>query len=182
MEEAVVSPAAVGRRHLGVDGPQMLAFLGEDEHTAGSGGKDVACLVDLEAIGKSGPLPHPLRGVEKDLALPQGSILVDGKGHQPLFDRAVSADDSVTGDLLVLHSEVDATVLNESVDFEEGTGIEEQVDAFMRRELACFVLALDALFTAACPRALQTIVELVEFGLVGGHGAKASVVAVRLVA
>ena len=63
-------------------------------------------------------------------------------------------------------------MLDQSVDFDEGAGIEQQIDPLVRRELARLVLSLDALLAAAGPRALHAIVQLVELGGVGGHDAR----------
>ena len=71
---------------------------------------------------------------------------------QPAVDRAVAGDDAVTGNLLVRHAEVVAAVLDEHVPFLEARRIEQEVEAFARRQLAFCVLRIDALLAATEPR------------------------------
>jgi hypothetical protein len=61
----------------------------------------------------------------------------------------VAGHDAVAGDQLIGHPEVEAAVRDELVEFFEGTGIEQEIDAFAGRELARVVLALPALRAAA---------------------------------
>ena len=56
--------------------------------------------------------------------------------------RPVAGDDAVAGHDLLLHAEVAAAVGDELVDLLEGAGIEEQLDALARGQLAGLVLPL----------------------------------------
>ena len=58
-------------------------------------------------------------------------------------------DDAVARDRLVFHAEVTPAMGHELVELFERSGIEQQVDALARRQLACLVLALEAIFSAA---------------------------------
>ena len=77
-------------------------------------------------------------------------------------DLAVAGDDAVAEDLLLLHPEVGAAVRHELVDLDEAAGIEEQLDALARGELARGVLALDAGGAAAEHRLLVHLLELLD--------------------
>ena len=61
----------------------------------------------------------------------------------------MAGDDAVAGDDLVLHAEVAAAVRDELVQLFERAGIEQEIDALARRELAGVVLALEAGLAAA---------------------------------
>src|SRR5208282_4531820 len=75
-------------------------------------------------------------------------------------DRAPAGDDAVAGNLVFLvHAEIDAAMLHEHVEFLERIMVEQQFDAFARRQLAAGVLGVDALLTAAEPGAFTTFVE-----------------------
>jgi hypothetical protein len=77
-------------------------------------------------------------------------------------DRAPAGDHAVAGDLLVLHAEVGAAVLDEHVELLEAVFVEEQVDALAGGQLALGVLGRDALFTAAGPGLLATTIQFLE--------------------
>ena len=72
--------------------------------------------------------------------------------HQPAVDHAVADHHAIARDLLILHAEVDAAVLDEHVPFLERAFVEQQLDALARRQLALFVLGVDALLPAAQAR------------------------------
>ena len=61
----------------------------------------------------------------------------------------MSADDAVARHDLIGHAEVAAAVGDELVDFLERAGIEQQVDALARGQLARLALAAQPFFTAA---------------------------------
>ena len=64
-------------------------------------------------------------------------------------DRAPAGDDAVAGDLGLLHAEIGAAVLDEHVELFEGVLIQQQLDAFARRQLAFRMLGIDAGLAAA---------------------------------
>src|SRR5262245_28339745 len=67
----------------------------------------------------------------------------------PAVDGAPAGDDAVTRDLLLLHAEIDAAVLDEHVELLEGAFVQQKLDAFARRELAAPMLRVDALLSTA---------------------------------
>ena len=79
---------------------------------------------------------------------------------QPAVDRAVADDHTVAGDLLVRHAEVVAAVLDEHVPFLEARRVEQELEAFARRQLALGVLRVDALLAATQPRGGTLVFEL----------------------
>ena len=65
------------------------------------------------------------------------------------FDQAVSRDDAVAGNQLLVHAEVAATVCDQPVELFEGPGIVEQLDPLASGQLAGGVLALEPIGAAA---------------------------------
>ncbi len=63
--------------------------------------------------------------------------------------RPWPADDAVAGDDLLVHPEVEAAVRDELVELLERAGIEQEVDALARGQLAGLVLAAQPLLAAA---------------------------------
>ena len=61
----------------------------------------------------------------------------------------MAGDQAVAGDDLGVHAEVAAAVLDEFVEFFEGSFVEEEFDAFANGEFAFLVLALAAFRPAA---------------------------------
>ncbi len=114
--------------------------------------------------------------------------------HQPAVDRARPGDDAVAGDLLVLHAEIDAIVLDVHVELLERAFVEQHGEPFARGELALGVLRVDAFLPAAhaCGGALglepvDDVVHVIPFArplkriarlLVNGH--RAGMVAVEV--
>src|SRR5690242_21409907 len=92
-------------------------------------------------------------------AAEHGEVLAEDV-DQPAVDRAMAGHHAVARDLLVLHAEVDRTMLDEHVVFLERAGIEQRVDALARRQLALGVLRLDAARTAALARRRATTLKL----------------------
>ena len=79
------------------------------------------------------------------------------------IDRAPAGNDAVAGNFVFLvHAEIDAAVLHEHVEFLEGIMVEQQFDAFARRQLAAAMLRVDAPLTAAHPGAFATFFEAFE--------------------
>ena len=81
-------------------------------------------------------------------AAEHGEVLAEDK-HQAAVDHAVAGDHAVARDLVVLHAEVDAAVLDEHVPLFEGAFVEQHLQALARGELALVVLRVDALFATA---------------------------------
>ena len=84
----------------------------------------------------------------RERAAEHGEILAEHE-DQPAVDRAVAGDDAVARDLLLVHAEIVAAVLDEHVPFLEGAGVEQQLDPLARGQLALGVLGLDAPRAAA---------------------------------
>ena len=59
-------------------------------------------------------------------------------------DGAVAGDHAIAGNGPLVHAEFGAPVLDEHVPFLEGLGVEQQLEALARRQLALLVLGLDA--------------------------------------
>src|SRR3546814_7125102 len=68
---------------------------------------------------------------------------------QAAVDGAVAGHHAVAGDLLLLHAEVEAAVLDIHVPLLEGALVEQDLQALARGQLALGVLRLDALLAAA---------------------------------
>jgi hypothetical protein len=84
-------------------------------------------------------------------AAEDGEILAEDE-DQPAVDRARAGDDAVAGDLLtVAHAEVDAVVLDVSVNLLERILVEQDVEPLARGELALGMLRVDPALSAAHP-------------------------------
>jgi hypothetical protein len=68
-----------------------------------------------------------------------GEVLRECEGGAAV-DQAVSADDAVARDPLLVHTEVVAAVNPELVDLDEAARVEEQIDPLADRELPALVL------------------------------------------
>jgi hypothetical protein len=71
----------------------------------------------------------------------------------------VAGNDPIARNELAGHAEIEAAVRDELVDLFEGAGIEQEVDALARRQLAGFALATKTFFSAAELRAPVQIGE-----------------------
>jgi len=92
-------------------------------------------------------------------AAEDGEVLhedVDGTA----VDRAPARDDAIARNLLLLHAEVLAVVLDEHVELLEGAVVEKKLDALARRQLAARVLCVDALLPAAKSGDLPALLKL----------------------
>ena len=78
---------------------------------------------------------------------------------RPSVDEAMSRDDTVAGYHMVLHAEIATAMRDELVDFLEGAGVEQELDALARRQLARGVLAAEALLAAT---ELCTLLEVCQ--------------------
>ncbi len=94
-------------------------------------------------------------------AAEHGEVLAEDE-DEAAVDRAVAGDDAVARDLLLRHAEVGAAVLDEHVPLLEGAGVEQEVDALARGQLAAGVLRLDALLAAAEPCLRPLLFELAD--------------------
>ncbi len=90
-----------------------------------------------------------------------GEVLAEDE-DQAAVDHAVARDHAVAGDLVVLHAEVGAAVLDEHVPFFEGALVEQHLQALARAELALGVLRLDALGAAAQARTGALVFKLLQ--------------------
>src|SRR3546814_3407273 len=87
---------------------------------------------------------------------------------QAAVDGAVAGHHAVAGDLLLLHAEVEAAVLDIHVPLLEGALVEQDLQALARGQLALGVLRLDALLAAADRRLRAHRLEPLKYVL---HGA-----------
>ncbi len=71
----------------------------------------------------------------------------------------MAGDDAVAGDDLLVHPEVAAAVRDELVDFLERAGVEQQIDALARGQLAGGVLLVEPVLPAAELRAALQVGE-----------------------
>src|ERR1700746_4100175 len=90
-----------------------------------------------------------------------GKVLAEGE-DEPAVHRAVSRHHAVTGNLVLGHAEILAAVLDEHVPLLEGAGIEEQLQALARGELALGMLRLDAARAAAQAGGRALLFELAK--------------------
>ncbi len=97
----------------------------------------------------------------RQAAAEHGEVLTEGE-DQPAVDGAVAGDHTVARDLLLLHAEVGAAMLDEHVPFFEGAGIEQEVETFARGELALGVLRLHPLAAAASAGGGALLLEAAE--------------------
>jgi hypothetical protein len=81
-------------------------------------------------------------------AAEHGEILAEDK-HQAAVDHAVAGDHAIARDLVVLHAEVGAAVLDKHVPFFKRAFVEQQLQPLARRQLAFAVLRVYALLPAA---------------------------------
>jgi hypothetical protein len=84
---------------------------------------------------------------------PPKTVVLRKREHLAAVDEAMPGDDAVAGHEVVGHPEVETAVRDELVEFFERAGIEKEVDAFARRQLAGVVLPPDALLAALCTQA-----------------------------
>ena len=105
---------------------------------------------------------HDLGGVGfGERAAEDGEVLGEGVNGAAV-DPAAARDDAVTRNDLLVHPEVAAAVRDELVDLLEGPGIEQQIDALARGQLAGFVLPAEAILAAAQFRAALQLFEMLE--------------------
>ena len=99
-------------------------------------------------------------------------VLGEDKYSAPV-DRPPARDHSVAQHPVLLHVKVGAPMGNQTVQLDEGPGIQQQIEAFARGELSSLVLFLDPV--GACFQRLSVdLVELVQLGSMGiAHGAGA---------
>ena len=142
----------VALEDLGVAGEGVDAFL--DACSARVVKSDDRC-ADLHG------LVHDFANLEghglAERAAEDGEVL--GKDvHLAAVDGAVAGHDAVAEVGLLLHVEVGAAVGDEHVEFLERAFVEQQCDALAGRQLALFVLFVDA-FLAAAHAGFATLVE-----------------------
>ncbi len=99
-------------------------------------------------------------------AAEHGEILAEDE-DQPAVDRAVAGDHAVARDLLLVHAEIAAAVLDEHVPFLEGAGIEQQLEALARGQLALGVLRPDAPLPPPARAAARFSSSFLRMSLIG---------------
>ena len=98
-------------------------------------------------------------------AAEDGEVLAEDI-DEPAVDRAAAGDDAVAGNLLALHAEVGAIMLDIGVELLERAFVEQHVEPFARRELALGMLRVDALLP---PAQTGCGAAAFHFGDIGGH-------------
>src|SRR5271154_5862537 len=83
-------------------------------------------------------------------AAEDGEVLAEDE-DEPAAHRTPAGHHPVARNLLRLHAEVAAAVLDEHIPLLEGAGIEQHLDTLARAELALVVLGLDTALAAAGP-------------------------------
>jgi hypothetical protein len=96
-----------------------------------------------------------------DGAAEHGEVLARDE-HAPAVDRAVAGDDAVAWWTVPLHPEVVGPVDGERVGLLEREGIEKQVDAFARGELALLVLLSDRVLASPVVERGPALAELLD--------------------
>ena len=80
-------------------------------------------------------------------AAEHGEVLAENK-HQPAVDHAVAGDHAIARDLVVLHAEINAAVLDKHVPLFKAACVEQQFEPLARGQLALFVLGINAFLAA----------------------------------
>ena len=89
--------------------------------------------------------------------------------HPPALDRAVPGDDAVAVRPVLHHSEVRVAVLDERIQLGERAGIEQELHAFARQELAALALPLDRRGRSGVRRLLAQPLDRLD-PITGGSG------------
>ena len=95
-------------------------------------------------------------------------VLAEHEG-EPAVDGAVAGHHPIAGNLLPVHAEIAAAVLDEPIPFLKAAFVKQKPEALPRRELALGVLLLDAALAAAqegCRRLGLQSVNIVVHGSV----------------
>ncbi|VTR68662.1 conserved hypothetical protein [Desulfosarcina cetonica] len=103
-----------------------------------------------------------------EAACPGGKVLGVGK-HRAAVDQAVAGDHTVRGNVHRRHAEIDATVLNEHVDFSKCPRVKQFVETFAGGQLAPFLLLGDQLVPAHLKDACFARLEILNFFLHNTH-------------
>ena len=98
-------------------------------------------------------------GVRLGKRAPQHRKVLRKHIHQSAVDPAITRDDTVTEKLLLVQPEVGRPVLHEHPQLFKAIGIQEQVQAFARRQFALGMLGLNALLTSTLHRLLAQFIE-----------------------
>ena len=145
----------VAQENIGVAGERHDAFLDagaarvvQPDHGRAHLGRQVHDLDDFGGVGLGErPAEH-------------GEILGEDEDQAP-FDAAVTGNETVAIDLVLVHAEVVAAVGDELVGLLEGAFVEQKLDALAGRHFALFMLALAALRPATF---LGQLVPFLQFG------------------
>jgi len=90
-----------------------------------------------------------------------GEVLAEDE-HQTAIDHAVAGDDTVAGNLVVLHAEIRTAVLDKHVPFFESALVQQHLQALTGCELALGMLGINALLPAAQPRRSALFFQLFQ--------------------
>ena len=82
--------------------------------------------------------------------------------YEAAIHRAGAGNYSVTGDVLLVHAEVDAVMLDIHVQLLKAAFIEQHIEAFARGEAAFGVLSRDAPFAAAHMGSRALLLQLLD--------------------
>jgi hypothetical protein len=139
----ITPEASVAEKDVGIPPERQHAFL--NARPAGVVQPDDRCAHLHREIHDL----HDLRGVRLGERTAEHREVLRERIDGASSDAAMARDDAVSGNQLFAHPEVAAAVSDELVDFLEGAGVEQEVDALARGELAGFVLPAAALVAAA---------------------------------
>jgi len=92
-------------------------------------------------------------------AAEHGEILREDE-DQTAVDGAVAGDDAVAGDLLLVHAEIGAAMLDKHIPFFERARVEQQFDPLTSRQLALGMLTFNPPLTTTGPRRSAHLFEL----------------------
>ena len=97
---------------------------------------------------------------------PDASKVLAEYVDEAAVDRAGAGDDAVARNLLFLHPEIDAVMLDIGIELLERTLVEQNIEPFARGELALGMLRVDTLLPA--PEGSGGAATF-HFGDIGGH-------------
>ncbi len=151
----------VAREHLAVAAERVDALL-----NAGAAGVEQAddwrTVLQRHILN----LGHLAGVARRQRSAHDGEVLGEDVDDPPV-DGAPAGDDAITGGLLLLHAEVGAGMLDESVELLEGVLVHQQLDTLTGGQLAAFMLRVDARLPATEARFGPALLKLFDYFLHG---------------
>ena len=89
--------------------------------------------------------------------------------YETAVNRTVAADNAFARELFLVLAEVHAAVVNESIEFNEGAFVKQQIQTLVSSQLAFAVLLLDGLLAAAHADVLDFLLRLFDSFLNSSH-------------